>query len=96
MPFIEERTYYPTGCDPDDYSARPFAVRVQWRGRGRWLVERGGDQLSRSGRWLWVPSKMNQMRWCRYTFEEACERAEAVVDSMTVNGRTWAQWQEAR
>ena len=95
--FIEERTYYPDGCDPDDMNAHGFGVTVAYRGNGLYLVARGGrsaaEQLSKTGKWLWYPLKMTQMRWCRFDFEEACRLAESVVNDVVVNGRTWNQWQ---
>lgn len=95
--YIEERTYYPQGCDPDDMNAHGFGVTVAYRGNGKWAVTRGGrnayEQLSSAGNWLWMPLKMTQMRHCRFSFEEACRLAEEHVNDVTVNGRTWDQWQ---
>lgn len=98
--YTEERTYLPDGCDRDDYNAFGFQVGVFYRGGGKYLVSHGGreahKQLSRAGNWLWTPLKMTQMRWCRFTFEEACRLAEQVVNDVKVNGRTWAEWEAHR
>lgn len=97
MTVIEERIYYPTGCDPDDINAHSFAVHVTWRGQGKWMVSRMRSthhQMSRTGKWLWCPLKMVQMRWCRFDFETACRLAEAAVNDVSINGRTWAQWEQ--
>ena len=64
--YIEERTYYPDGCTPDDSEAHAFGVTVAYRGNGKYVVCRGGrsahEQLSSPGKWLWFPLKMTQMR----------------------------------
>lgn len=93
--YIEERTYLPTGCDRDDFNASTFQVGVYYRGRGKWCVATSREahqQLSRTGRWLWCPSKMTAIRWCRFDFAAACEMAEAAVETRVVNGHTWAEW----
>ena len=96
--FYEERIYLPDGASRDDDEARSFQVGVYYRGEGLYLVTNGASaqnpyvQLSRSGKWLYHPSKMNQMQWCRFEFEEAYERAAAAVNGVKVNGLTWAQW----
>lgn len=96
--YYEERVYLPLGADRDHPEARSFQVGVYYRGDGKWLVSHGGreahEQLSQTGKWLWCPEKMNQMRWCRFDFETACRLAEEAVDRLTVNGLTWPEWQD--
>lgn len=98
--FYEERIYLPDGMDRDDLESRNFQVGVYYRGYGKYVVARGGrqavEQLSRSGKWLYLPAKMNQLQWCRFEFEEACQRAESVVNSVEVAGLTWVQWERRR
>jgi hypothetical protein len=101
--YVEERLYHPDGMDLMDeghaYDAFAFQVGVFYRGKGKWVVatsREAHEQLSRTGRWLWLPSKMNQMRWCRHDFETACRLAEGVVNDRKVNGRTWAEWEARR
>lgn len=94
--YIEERTYYPTGCPPDDVNARYFQVGVFYRGAGRYVISQGGreahQQLTSTGRWVYSPLKMTQMRWCRFDFETACRLAERAVDELRVMGKTWEQF----
>lgn len=97
--YIEERTYYPDGANPDDYNDTSWKVGVYYRGKGKWMVaadREGYNQLSSTGKWLTYPLKMVAMKHCRFTFEEACERAEAAVDTRTVAGRTWQEYNEWR
>ena len=98
--YLNERIYFPDGMAADDYDARHFAVHVQWRGKGEWAVTKGlgypaHSFLSRTGKWLFLPQPMHR-RYCRFDFETACEMAEKYVDSVEVNGGTWAQWQARR
>lgn len=97
--YIEERTYYPTGYDPKDpwhtWNVSGLALGVWYRGDGKWMVSpyrEGHEQLSRTGKWLWLPLKMTAMRNCRFDFETACRLAEEAVDSRRQNGRTWVEW----
>lgn len=97
--YIEERTYYPRGLDPDHYEAFHFQVGVFYRGNGKWCVATSREahqQLSRTGKWLWLPLKMTALRWCRFTFDEACALAEAHVDARKINGLTFAEWEQRR
>lgn len=97
---LEERIYFPDDMDPDDHEASSFAVRVQWRGNGQWAVVRGlgfpaHEFLSRTGKWMMAPKPMHR-RHCRFDFDTACRLAEQHVNSVKVNGATWAQWQARR
>ena len=93
--YIEERIYYPSGADPDDWNDRVYQIGVYWRGNGKWMVatsREGHRQLSRTGRWLFLPLKMTAMRWCRFDFETACALAAKHVDDYRINGKTWADY----
>lgn len=97
--YIEERTYYPTGCDRDSYDAFAFQVGVYYRGGGKWCVatsRAGHVQMTHTGKWLYLPLKMTAMRWCRFDFETACELAAKHVNARKVNGLTWAEWEVRR
>lgn len=98
MSYIEERIYLPTGLDADDINASTFAVRVQWRGEGKWAVVQGlgfpaHRFLTKTGKWIFLPRPMHR-RYCRFDFETACALAEKHVNSVVINGGTWAEWQE--
>ncbi|MGW8431644.1 hypothetical protein ACWGJ9_11175 [Curtobacterium citreum] len=96
---------FPSGADPfadeDAYhDLRHFTVDVTFRGprqengQGGWAVMNGGEshQLSRAGNWAW-PERFQQHQYRWDTREEALDMARRHVDAITVNGRTWAQWQ---
>lgn len=95
---------FPTGADPehtDDYSQLVgFALEVSWRGprqengQGGWAVtHRGFDhQLSRAGKWAW-PHRFQQHQYRWETRDEAIRMARLHVDSITVRGRTWHEWE---
>lgn len=89
-------TIYPVGANPDDDphgNTHGFAVQIIWRGKGKWSVENGGSSLSHTGRWLYMPMKMHRQH-VRHDYETAVRLARGAVDDVTVNGRTWKQWQE--
>ena len=99
---IRDTLVLPTGMRLEDEDAadevRHFALSVEWRGtrtetgRGGWAVKNGGDELSRAGKWAW-PRKFQQHQYRWETREEALAMAHKYVDTVTVRGRTWAQWQ---
>lgn len=96
MTYIEERTYLPDGMQMDDTNRSTFQIGVFYRGGGNWMVapfREGGEQLSKTGKWLYYPLKMTAMRWCRFDFETACGLAEAHINSRRVMGTTWAEWE---
>ena len=94
--YIEERWYYPDGCEVGSRDFFAYRIGVLYRGNGKFMVapnHEGNEQLSRTGKWLWLPLKMTAMKWCRFSFEEACEAAERAVTERKVSGFTFAEWQ---
>lgn len=99
MEMITEVTLWPEGMGPGDPEASNFEVRVKWRGvqnekksMGGYAVEQGVSQLTRAGTWIFTPQRF-QYHLCRWsTLEEALEAARNVVNYVTVNGKTWAEW----
>lgn len=100
-----ETMVLPAGCDPAtdpnrDWDA--FAVYVRWQGppqangSGGWAVTGRvcEKQLSRAGNWAWGIRAFQRRQYRFATFDEALAMAHAHVDQVTVNGRTWAQWQQ--
>lgn len=88
----------PTGMPLDHNEISSFGFRVTWRGpyedgRGGYAVICSGRHLSRAGNLAYDPApfKQHQYRW--ETMEEALEMARKYVDSRTINGKTFAQWQ---
>jgi hypothetical protein len=73
-----------------------FAVSVQWRGpvasngQGGWAVKHFSAELSRRGKWGY-PEKFQRRAYRWHTQEEATAAAEKAVDSVVVNGRTYAE-----
>lgn len=93
-----EFTFLPAGASPHDRDAvRYFAVRVVWRGGNRWAVTHMADCWSLDG-WQYesMPSSRTEefLAISRFPLEEAVAIARNVVDSISINGSTWAQWQE--
>jgi hypothetical protein len=92
----------PDGLAEDNVNAHIFAVRVQWRGvfhgkhGGGWAITNGVSEMSRGGSWSYYVPRFRrwQHRW--ETFEDAQEIARAAVDSVRINGRTWAEFQAQR
>jgi hypothetical protein len=92
---IDERQYIPDDCSPDDPDASSSMVTVEYRGRGKWSVHKGGQrhvQLTSTGKWPVAPAKMNGLTHCPHDFATACSLAEVAVEALEVHGRTWAQW----
>jgi hypothetical protein len=89
----------PTGATVDDEEMRYFGVTVEWRGvrtetgRGGYGVSHFSKWLSRAGNWG-HPDKFQQRQYRWETLEEALAMAHAHVDAVTVNGRTFAQYQQ--
>lgn len=94
--YYGSRTYLPEGMDPADINASVWHIEVRWMRPGEpdtWSVLARGlreHRLSRTGRWLWCPSRMN-LRWCYFDFETACRLAAEHVETLRVNGLTWAE-----
>lgn len=99
--YYETRTYLPTSMDPDDINAAAWNIQVRWMRPGEpdtWSVLGSGfreHRLSRTGKWLWCPSRMN-LRWCYFDFETACQLAAQHIETLRINGSTWAEAQERR
>jgi len=102
---LSETLVFPTGADPysdeDTYrDLRKFTAEVTFRGprrengQGGWAVMNLGDnhQLSRAGKWAW-PERFQQHQYRWDTRDEALVMARRHVGDLTVNGRTWDEWQ---
>jgi hypothetical protein len=99
---ITEISIRPTGAPADHPELRNFTLTVKWHGRyirrgteepqDWYSVEHIGRSLSRAGKWKhWVD---RYQRWqYRFTLTDALNRAHDTVDSITIGGRTFAQWQ---
>lgn len=99
---IVQQIFPPAGLEPDDdpYSdARLFSIWVIWRGKGKYAVQKysgDGPQLSRAGNWSdWAPEPFRRHQY-RFTYDEACEWAEKLRGTLTINGRTYDQVRQWR
>ncbi|MDI3330676.1 MAG: hypothetical protein QJR09_08070 [Micrococcus sp.] len=98
---ITEYMILPTGMDPGDVNATMFAVHVKYRGQfngrsgGGYSVNHLSSELSRAGKWG-LPQRFQRWQYRWEAFWEAQDMARDVVDSLKVNGRTWAEWQAER
>lgn len=96
---VKEVMLLPDGMELDDINAHSFAVIVQWRGvrtdtgRGGYAVTHAGRHLSHKGKWRWSPEPFVQRHFRWAELESALVTARAVVNGITVNGMTWAEWQ---
>lgn len=99
-PFATE--YIVSGLPLDHIDAELFWLKVQWRGRrrepwsgpgcGEWAVTmRDSWCLNDQDQWELEPQPSARTpTWCdhhRFTLEEATKRAEAMLHTVTVNGR---------
>ena len=95
---VSEYTIYPAGCDQGYRSrgASSFAVRVQRRDGGAWAVVHAGRTLSRSGELVveGASGELTKKYLARHRFDcdVAIAKAEALAETVVVNGRTWARW----
>jgi len=92
-------TFLPAGCDPEADTADPysFAVRAEYRGAGTWAVVHNARSLSTDGKLDPAPGSGGRTREYlathRFDRDTAVTRARELTNTLTVNGRTWAQWQ---
>ena len=102
MHIVQQLEVLPTGAVVDEHwelGTYLFCLTVQWRGprtetgRGGYAVKHHSKELSRTGKWGYPePFQQHQYRWT--ALDEAIAAAEKVVDTVTVNGRTFADWKE--
>ena len=92
-----EFTFTPAGAAPDADDLAAFTVKVQYRSDGRWAVTNAGRCWGPDG-WDYEPSPSNRSRTYlkthRFHLDRAVAMARVLPDHLSVNGRTWSQWQE--
>lgn len=92
-----EVTLIPTGMKWDDYEMSSYSIRVSWRGvpndegLGGWSIDNGGRTLNHDKKWEWSPRDPSH-RWL--DFDEAVAIADELIDTISVNGRTWQEWKD--
>lgn len=90
-------TEYEINCLPDDdLDSHVFAIRVQYRGRGRYAVIRGGDMcLGADGTWDHGVKEYDRgdawLNAHRFDLDTALRLAKEQAPLVTVNGHTVAQ-----
>lgn len=91
-----EFTLRPAGSSPGDPDVDIFSVKVAWRGESRWAVLWMGQCYGPDG-WVFEPGSSNRtddfLATHRYTFERAVEVAQGLADTISINGKTWADIQ---
>lgn len=96
---VTQTLVLPTGMPINDEEMRHFALTIEWRGtrtetgRGGYGISLRGSWLSRAGNWGY-PDKFQQRQYRWETLEEALAMAHVHVDTATLNGRTYAQYQQ--
>lgn len=81
--------------DSDQYSqwSHDFCIEIEWRGGDKWVVSNRGRWLSRGGNWKHSGMvERYQYRQYRFSLEEAHDRAEAMIDGLTLMGHTHDEW----
>lgn len=97
---VTEYTVYPAGYDQDRTSDKHhFTIQVCDRGKG-WAVIHGGYVLGKNGGWEYEPQPSSRdddfYDTYRFTEDEAKRLALAAVETVTINGRTFAQVRRIR
>lgn len=99
---ITEVMLLPDGMEADHINATTFAVFVRWRGaptptgRGGYAIMSGSQHLSHGGKWRFSPQPFVQRHFRWRDLDSALVVARSFANSIKVNGRTWAEWQELR
>lgn len=89
-----EFTYLPDDAVPGEPDAFLFSVKVAWRGPGSWAVLWMGQCLGPEG-WDFEPGSDGRteeyLAAHRFPFAEAEELARKTVNTLSINGRSWAE-----
>lgn len=92
-----EFTFYPAGAKAGDREVGSFTVKVAYRSPGLFAVVRHGHCWD-GKKWEYEsqPSSRTErfLKKTRFPLEEASGIARSLVDTVSVNGRTWVEWQE--
>ena len=74
-----------------------FAIKVAWRGEGRWAVLARAGCMRKDGHISYesIPSSRTDRfkKAYRFSRDEAVAIALKYVDKQTLNGRTYQEWQ---
>lgn len=92
-----EFAFYPEGAESDEINGSHHCIRVARRAPGKWAVIHMG--MCWNGKdWDYEPSPSNRTdaykKKTRFSLEKAVELALGMVETVSVNGKTYAQWQE--
>lgn len=89
--------FYPAGAKEDDVNGMNFRITVERRGIGdAWAIKHFGDCWDGED---WVYESLPSSRTdefkakARFPLETAVELARKFVDTIVINGATYAQWQ---
>jgi hypothetical protein len=86
---VSDLVFTPTGTTRCERT-RHYQVHVTWRYEGQWSVTASGSEWNGQE---WNPDSRDRTL---FTLEEAVAAARYLVDTVEVNGLTWAQLQTLR
>ena len=93
-------TFYPKGApglNPRD-DIYLFGISVEWRGSDMWAVTQMSSCFRKDGHKTYEPLPSSRterfIKAYRFSRDEAVRIATKFVDRQTINGRTYAQWQQ--
>ncbi|ACL42311.1 hypothetical protein Achl_4360 (plasmid) [Pseudarthrobacter chlorophenolicus A6] len=95
LPFATEFEFYPEGAGFDDREVFYFAVKVARRSNNLWAVlwlNQCWNHVTQD--WEYEPRDRSKkfLAECRLPFDEAVRIARCMPDTLTVNGKTWADF----
>lgn len=92
-----EFAFYPDGAEDDPINGSHHCIRIAFRAPGKWAVLHMGRCWDGTD-WVQEASPSNRTdsfkKKSRFSLEEAVKLASGMVETTSVNGRTYAQWQE--
>lgn len=80
---------------PGHRDARNWLIRVTQQPAGGWRIRWDGMLLDAAGKWTWDHEiyTSDVHRWMHADEAAALELARAAAPELTVNGRTFAEWE---
>lgn len=97
---VEQVTEYRVSAAPlDDREGARFALIVRWNRTDTWMVTDGAhppDYMGADGRWSWETDDEHTEGWrdaYKFDLPTALRIARDAAPKVTVNGRTWSEWQ---
>ncbi len=101
--YVQVKEWWVSAGPLDHAEGRRFALIVRWSPAlgGTWMVTDGAeppDYVGADGRWSWQSDVDHDVEgWrdaYRFDLDTALAVARAAAPTVTINGGTWAQWQD--